>query len=94
MKEIIYILILFGFQSCLSNDSFNANQISDNHYFNNLEYSDITCPYCGFTANEKLPDAYCLIKYNCNNCNKYIFPKYEDCCVFCSYGNHKCPSKQ
>lgn len=56
--------------------------------------SDITCPSCGFTKNERLPTEVCLIKYTCQKCSKDIFPKEGDCCVFCSYGTVKCPSKQ
>ena len=56
--------------------------------------SEITCPKCGYKKMEKLPTDICLIKYSCEKCGSVLFPKEGDCCVFCSYGNHKCPSKQ
>ncbi len=58
------------------------------------DFSIIKCPFCNFTKQEKLPTDVCLIKYECTNCKKEIFPIEGDCCVFCSYGDHKCPSKQ
>ncbi|MBA3663720.1 MAG: hypothetical protein H0W61_05875 [Bacteroidetes bacterium] len=56
--------------------------------------SDITCPVCKHTTTEKLPTQVCLIKYTCPTCKTDIYPKEGDCCVFCSYGTVKCPSKQ
>lgn len=59
-----------------------------------VEHSTITCPYCGHKKLEKLPTDVCQIRYTCENCKKEITPKVGDCCVYCSYGDHKCPSKQ
>lgn len=56
--------------------------------------SDITCPACGHTRTEQLPTTVCLLKYTCPTCKTVIYPKEGDCCVFCSYGTVKCPSKQ
>lgn len=56
--------------------------------------SDITCPKCGYKKTETVPTDVCLIKYSCEKCKTVLFPKDGDCCVFCSYGTHKCPSKQ
>ena len=56
--------------------------------------SVITCPKCGHIENEMLPAEVCVIKYNCKKCETELKPKKDDCCVFCSYGSHKCPSKQ
>ncbi len=58
------------------------------------DVSEITCPKCGFKRTEKLPTEVCQLKYTCQSCGNVMFPKEEDCCVFCSYGDHKCPSKQ
>lgn len=58
------------------------------------DYSDITCPQCGFTKKEKLPTDFCLIKYACTKCQHEMVPDEGDCCVFCTYGTHKCPSMQ
>lgn len=56
--------------------------------------SEITCPKCGHKKMETLPTDVCLLKYNCEKCDTTFFPKEGDCCVFCTYGTHKCPSKQ
>lgn len=56
--------------------------------------SNITCPKCGFTAKEKMPTEVCQIAYTCKKCKTTMNPKEGDCCVFCTYGDHKCPSKQ
>lgn len=58
------------------------------------ETSEITCPECGHTKAETLPTEQCMIKYTCENCGSELTPIGGDCCVFCSYGTHKCPSKQ
>ncbi len=57
-------------------------------------YSEITCPKCGHKKTEKLPTDVCMIKYTCEKCKTDLFPKKGDCCVFCTHGDHKCPSKQ
>ncbi len=56
--------------------------------------SEITCPKCGHKKTETLPTDVCVIKYKCENCSEELTPKEGDCCVFCTYGTHKCPSKQ
>ena len=56
--------------------------------------SDITCPKCGFKKTETVPTDVCLLKYTCEKCKTVLSPKDDDCCVFCSYGTLKCPSKQ
>ena len=58
------------------------------------EESEITCPKCGYQKMEKLPTEVCLVSYTCKNCQEVMHPKDGDCCVFCTYGSHKCPSKQ
>lgn len=58
------------------------------------ETSEITCPHCGYSKIETLPTDVCVIKYNCEKCGELLTPKNGDCCVFCTYGTHKCPSKQ
>ena len=56
--------------------------------------SEITCPKCGYKKTEIMPTDVCLIKYTCDSCTTVSYSKDGDCCVFCSYGTHKCPSKQ
>ena len=61
---------------------------------NQSETSEITCPECGHKKIETLPTDVCTILYNCENCQTKLSPKEGDCCVFCTYGTHKCPSMQ
>ncbi len=56
--------------------------------------SEITCPKCGHKKVETLPTEVCQLAYTCESCKTVMHPKDGDCCVFCSYGDHKCPSKQ
>ena len=56
--------------------------------------SEITCPKCGNKKTETMPTDVCLLSYTCQKCQTVLHPKEGDCCVFCTYGDHKCPSKQ
>ena len=56
--------------------------------------SVITCPVCGHQKEEIMPVDACQYFYECKKCKTILKPKQGDCCVFCSYGNVKCPSKQ
>ena len=56
--------------------------------------SIITCPVCGHKKQEAMPVDDCQFFYECENCKQVIKPKPGDCCVYCSYGTVKCPSKQ
>jgi hypothetical protein len=56
--------------------------------------STITCPYCKHSFEESMPTDICLGKYTCGKCNRTLTTRPGDCCVFCSYGDHKCPSMQ
>lgn len=92
-------LIIFG--SCSGSgtkesNAVNATPIKDTVMSSSStsNQSEITCPKCGNKKMETLPTDVCLIKYNCANCDTILFPKEGDCCVFCTYGTHKCPSKQ
>ena len=56
--------------------------------------STITCPSCGYMKKEIMPTNACQFFYGCENCKTVLKPKQSDCCVYCSYGTVKCPSKQ
>lgn len=60
----------------------------------NILESTITCPICGYQKVETMPTNACQFFYECTNCKTRLQPKLGDCCVFCSYGNVKCPPKQ
>lgn len=60
----------------------------------NAEQSTITCAKCGHKKLETMPTEVCQLSYTCEMCRAVLHPKDGDCCVFCTYGDHKCPSKQ
>jgi hypothetical protein len=57
-------------------------------------HSTITCPLCGATATETMPTDFCLYFYDCPGCAAVLKALAGDCCVFCSYGDVKCPPIQ
>ncbi len=73
----------------------NPNQVDSlkQHITNSMQ-SEITCPKCGNKKTETMPTDVCLLSYSCQKCQTVLHPKEGDCCVFCTYGDHKCPSKQ
>ncbi|MCL4416897.1 MAG: hypothetical protein M1308_23055 [Actinobacteria bacterium] len=54
----------------------------------------LTCPKCSTKQKVDMPTNACQYFYKCISCNEIIKPKEGDCCVFCSYADIKCPSKQ
>ncbi|OFX02927.1 MAG: hypothetical protein A3E78_04330 [Alphaproteobacteria bacterium RIFCSPHIGHO2_12_FULL_63_12] len=56
--------------------------------------STIVCPYCGAATRETMPVDSCLYFYDCKSCNAVLKPRVGDCCVFCSYGDVRCPAKR
>lgn len=56
--------------------------------------STLTCPSCGSARPETMPIDACLFFYECPACHALLRPKAGDCCVFCSYGDVKCPPVQ
>lgn len=93
-------LILF----CQCSHESDQTELGDNHKKKECctgesstvksETSEITCPECGHKKVETLPTKVCVIKYTCEQCGTELTPKGGDCCVFCTYGTHKCPSMQ
>jgi len=55
--------------------------------------SIITCPACRTRSAEVMPTDSCLVMFQCPGCATELHPKPGDCCVFCSYGDAKCPSR-
>ena len=61
----------------------------------NLERnSTVSCPNCGFRKIELMELNSCQFFYECSKCKSILKPKEGDCCVFCSYGDVKCPPVQ
>ena len=56
--------------------------------------STITCPHCNGQTKQKMPIDSCVYFFDCPACGKQLKPVAGDCCVFCSYGNMKCPPIQ
>lgn len=56
--------------------------------------SRLTCPECGQTTDEVMPTDACQYFYDCLHCAVVLKPNPGDCCVFCSYGDVKCPPIQ
>ncbi|MCG6962480.1 MAG: hypothetical protein LJE95_04355 [Acidobacteria bacterium] len=56
--------------------------------------STITCPRCGGCSTETMPTDACVFFYQCPHCQAMLQPRPGDCCVFCSYGDVRCPPKQ
>ena len=56
--------------------------------------STITCPNCGAKEKQKMPTNSCLFFHDCPSCGERLKPLVGDCCVFCSYGDVKCPPVQ
>ena len=54
----------------------------------------ITCPNCGFSKLETMATDACQFFYVCEGCGETLRPKPGECCVFCSYADTRCPSKQ
>ena len=54
----------------------------------------LTCPLCGTTTRELMPDNACQHFYRCPGCDETFRPREGDCCVFCSYSDQICPPKQ
>ena len=56
--------------------------------------SVVTCPACGTSSEEEMPQDACTYFYECRGCGTVLKPKVGDCCVFCSFGTVKCPPVQ
>ncbi|MFU8820919.1 MAG: GDCCVxC domain-containing (seleno)protein [Gammaproteobacteria bacterium] len=56
--------------------------------------STLTCPLCQASATEVMPTDACQFFYECRGCGELLRPRPGDCCVFCSYGDTRCPPIQ
>ncbi|MEO7986165.1 MAG: GDCCVxC domain-containing (seleno)protein, partial [Gemmatimonadales bacterium] len=54
------------------------------------DLATLTCPACGRSSDEHMPDDACLFFWSCPECATLIRPKPGECCVFCSYGATRC----
>ncbi|MEJ2140025.1 MAG: GDCCVxC domain-containing (seleno)protein [Gammaproteobacteria bacterium] len=56
--------------------------------------SKLRCPECGSVSRHEMPRDCCVFFHECPDCKMMLKPKAGDCCVFCSYGDVPCPSRQ
>jgi len=54
----------------------------------------ITCPRCGFVKSETMLSDTWVVHYECTSCGAVLRPLFGQCCVFCSFSDQHCPSKQ
>ena len=59
-----------------------------------MDTGTIACPKCRHKAVEPIPTDRCLFFYQCLGCGVVLKPKPGDCCVFCSYSETRCKSRQ
>ncbi|MGK2961525.1 MAG: GDCCVxC domain-containing (seleno)protein [Gemmatimonadaceae bacterium] len=57
-------------------------------------FATLKCPDCGFADWLAMPLNACTYFHPCSGCGTVLRPKPGDCCVFCSYSDRRCPSKQ
>ncbi|MHC4526168.1 MAG: GDCCVxC domain-containing (seleno)protein [Planctomycetota bacterium] len=57
-------------------------------------FSTLTCPECSHQSRDRMPVDACQYFYDCPACGRLLKPKPGDCCVYCSYGDVKCPPIQ
>ncbi|GEM_PF-1837144 len=54
---------------------------------------NVTCPKCGHKQPMSIPHGKCQAFYTCKGCGKMIAAE-KTCCVFCDYGDRKCPAAE
>lgn len=89
MRIILIISVVILFIACNNSSNKDSSKGGEKSL-----YSEITCPECGHKKMEKMPTDVCVITYTCEKCKTQLHPKDGDCCVFCTYGTNKCPSKE
>lgn len=62
--------------------------------FELISHSTITCPQCGHRSTDRMPTNACQYFYDCRGCGAVLKALPGDCCVYCSYGDVKCPPVQ
>jgi hypothetical protein len=54
----------------------------------------LTCPACHQVTSATMPTDQCVFFYECPHCKTVLRPKPGHCCVYCSYGDKRCPFVQ
>ena len=50
----------------------------------------IKCPECGHDIKIEVPKNACVAVAKCEECGRELCTKEGECCVICSYSEHKC----
>jgi len=56
-------------------------------------FGKVTCPECGSKQAMPKPKASCKLFYKCDACKRMV-KATKSCCVFCDYGDKKCPEAE
>lgn len=59
-------------------------------------FATLTCPNpaCQHQQRARIPEHACQLTYVCEGCLLTHRHKEGDCCVFCSYADQPCPSRE
>lgn len=57
-------------------------------------YSILKCPVCGYEKLMEIPYDEQLKYFTCPGCHSTIETPEYHCCIFCTYGSHKCLIQQ
>ena len=55
-----------------------------------IMFGIVRCPECSNKQKMEIPKDRCIPFFKCSKCKKMIFAR-KLCCVFCEYGDRKCP---
>ncbi|WP_422877913.1 GDCCVxC domain-containing (seleno)protein [Ktedonosporobacter rubrisoli] len=66
------------------------------HMKNTALLATLTCPNprCQHQQQVMMPTTFCQLAYICEACGMTHVHKSDDCCVYCSYADKPCPSRQ
>ena len=59
-----------------------------------MQTGQITCPKCQTRTRAEMPEDACVHVFECPECRTLLRPLSGDCCVFCSYGDVRCPPQR
>ena len=59
-----------------------------------LYKNKLTCPECGAHQEVEMLALESSRIYECETCNELIQTNEGECCIYCQYGEVKCPNEQ
>ena len=54
----------------------------------------LTCPECGAKEHSEMNSLEISRIYECNSCKEIVQANDDKCCIYCQYGDAKCPTEQ